>query len=220
MGGFAAVTMGGFVAVTMGGFIAVVMGGFMAVTRRGFIAVTMGWFIAVTRGGFIAVTRGGFIAVTMGGFIAVTMGEFIAVTMGGFIAVTMGGFIAVTMGGTILCFPCATANTTSLTLRAHAPCMPQPCPEVGSGHINSCSIVKIINKSTGELSQYVRSCAASSIYNGCHDTQPGFMTCANVCYSDGCNTSSTALGVHRMSAQRHIYALVLALLLLCCWHRL
>ncbi|KAI8759505.1 omega-scoloptoxin-Ssm1a, partial [Biomphalaria glabrata] len=88
--------------------------------------------------------------------------------------------------GTILCSMCSSDQKPDCEIN---PPEPQPCPEVGSGLVKSCSIVRIINKSTGEQSMYIRSCATSTKSSGCVDTRPGFKTCATICYTDGCNAS-------------------------------
>ncbi|GFO25294.1 hypothetical protein PoB_005179900 [Plakobranchus ocellatus] len=82
---------------------------------------------------------------------------------------------------------------------------PRPCTELGSDGVESCSTVRIFNKETGTLTQFVRSCS-DSMDQGCFDSRPGYKTCADICYTDGCNVASALT-----PPARSIYTLIAVL---------
>ncbi|CAG5129089.1 unnamed protein product [Candidula unifasciata] len=71
-----------------------------------------------------------------------------------------------------------------------SPPAPQPCTESGSGVIKSCSTIRIYKLDTSELYQFIRSCSSSE-NPGCFNSKPGYKTCAQICYTDGCNSAWT-----------------------------
>ncbi|CAL1543861.1 unnamed protein product [Lymnaea stagnalis] len=85
--------------------------------------------------------------------------------------------------GTILCSTCESDVRKNCESQ---PPEPQPCPGGGTGVVEACAIVRISNKRTGELNKFIRSCSNSNI-SGCFDSVPGFITCADICRTDGCN---------------------------------
>ncbi|XP_005108856.1 uncharacterized protein LOC101861616 [Aplysia californica] len=89
--------------------------------------------------------------------------------------------------GTILCSSCRSDTEPSCETR---PPTPKPCAKSSSGIVESCSTVKIYEKNSEAIHMFIRSCASSD-RNGCFDSLPGYHTCAEICYTDGCNTASS-----------------------------
>ncbi|CAG5126169.1 unnamed protein product [Candidula unifasciata] len=98
--------------------------------------------------------------------------------------------------GTIMCSACRSDKSPDCETN---PPPPQPCTESGSGVNQSCSTIRIFKTGTGELHQFIRSCSSSNSEKAdCFASPPGYKTCANICYTDGCNSAKTSSNIHRL----------------------
>ncbi|RUS84188.1 hypothetical protein EGW08_008075 [Elysia chlorotica] len=87
---------------------------------------------------------------------------------------------------------------------------PQPCKELGSGGVESCSTVRIFNEETGKLTQFLRSCSDSlKQETPCFNQRPGYKTCADICYTDGCNAAPSVSSPTSMHFARVLMGLFL-----------